>query len=495
MSEQVLAEGRLHPRWVLVGILDNVGRLWLAFLIALFNARELIWMYPPLILITLAAPMLRFIRFRYRLTTEALEITDGILARRERRIPIDRIQDVSHSQTPLRRLLKIVTITVETASSAGAEATLDALTQNEADALRRELQRVTRSHRGAVLDAPEVAVPLHRCSPGELTLLGLTDNRAGLLVLGALIVVQEISEVVQERFARALTLLGQYLTQRGTGIALTALLIFAALLVAGWIVSVAVTWLKFGNFTLEEREGVFIRRYGLLTTREQAMPRRYLQILRLEQTFFRRLLKLVVVRAENAGSALDPKGAQKTGVDVFVPAIRAHLADALVPRVLPGTSAHPELTRTSPVLWQRWGIRGALLAAALALAGAWRWPSVWWAACALIPVLTLVLGVVAHRQLGWAIEGDVLAVRSGIFRLHRSWMPRDRVQSVEWTSTPLDRWSGVVHLRTVVTGGGQLKIGYLREAEAERIAAFLMSGGRQAAARRPPPIIAQLSDA
>lgn len=473
MSETVLAEGRLHPRWVVVGILDNVGRLWLAFAVALFNARELIWMYPPLILITLAAPMLRFIRFRYRLTTEALEITDGILARRERRIPIDRIQDVSHSQTPLRRMLKIVTITVETASSAGAEATLDALTQNEADALRRELQRVTRRHVGTTEEAAESTL-LHRCSPWELTLLGLTDNRAGLLVLGALLLVQELSEVVQERLARAMTLLGQYIAQRGSGLLLTALLVVVGLIVAGWIVSVAVTWLKFGGFTLHEREGVFVRRYGLLTTREQAMPRRYLQILRLEQTFFRRLLGLVVVRAENAGSALDPKGAQKSGVDVFVPAARAHLADALVPRVLPGVSAHPEMTRTSRVLWQRWFIRGAMLAAIAAGAG-WMWrPSTLWAACGLFPVLTLVLGWFAHRQLGWTIEGDVLAVRWGIFRLHRAWMPRDRVQSVDWTSTPMDRWSGVVHLHTVVTGGASLRIGYLQPEEARRIAAFLM---------------------
>lgn len=476
MSETVLAEGRLHPRWIVVGILDNVGRLWLAFLIALFNARELIWMYPPLILITLAAPMLRFIRFRYRLTTEALEITDGILARRERRIPIDRIQDVSHSQTPLRRMLKIVTITVETASSAGAEATLDALTQKEADALRRELHRVTRRHVGSTSASEEAAQPtsLHRCTPTELTLLGFTDNRAGLLVLGALLVVQELSEVVQDRIARAATLLGQYIAQRGSGLLLSALVAVAALIVAGWLVSITVTWLKFGGFTLEEREGVFVRRYGLLTTREQAMPRRYLQILRLEQTFVRRLLRLVVVRAENAGSALDPKGAQKTGVDVFVPAARAHLADALVPRVLPGVSAHPEMTRTSRVLWRRWGIRGAILAAVLGGAG-WLWvSSIYWLLCLLIPLLTLALGWLAHRQLGWAIEGDVLAVRWGIFRLHRAWMPRDRVQSVDWISTPFDRWSGVVHLRTVVTGGGHLRIGYLRPDDARRIAAFLL---------------------
>ena len=473
-GETVLAEGRLHPRWVAVGIIDNVGRLWLAFLVALFNAGDLIWMYPALIIFTLIGPMLRFARFRYRLTTEALEITDGIFSRRERRIPIDRIQDVSHSQTPLRRMLKIVTITVETASSAGAEATLDALTQDEADALRHELQRVTRHQTGKVdSESPPEEALLHRCSTRELTLLGLTDNRAGLLVLGALLVLQELSEVVEERMARAATLLGHYLAQRGSSVLLTIFVIIVAFIVAGWIVSVAVTWLKFGGFTLQEREGVFIRRYGVLTTREQAMPRRYLQILRLEQTWLRRLLGLVVVRAENAGSALDPKGAQKTGVDVFVPAARSHLADALVPRVLPGVSAQPELTKASSVLWQRWGIRGAMLGAAIGAGGWLGSHSVWWALFAALPIVTIALGFAAHRQLGWAIDGDVLAVRWGIFRRHRAWMPKDRIQAVEWIANPLDRWSGIVHLRTVVTGGGQLRIGYLPEADAKKIVAFL----------------------
>ena len=117
-----------------------------------------------------------------------------------------------------------------------------------------------------------------------------------MLVIGALLIVQELSEVVHDRVTRAATLFGHYLAQRGSGVLLTVLIVVIVLIVAGWLVSVAMTWVKFGGFTLEEREGVFIRRYGLLTTREQAMPRRYLQILRLEQTWFRRLLGLVVVR-------------------------------------------------------------------------------------------------------------------------------------------------------------------------------------------------------
>ena len=118
-----------------------------------------------------------------------------------------------------------------------------------------------------------------------------------------------------------------------------------------------------------------------------------------------------------------------------------HLADALVPRVLPGASAQPALTKASSVLWQRWGIRGAMLGAAIGAGGWLGSHSVWWALFAALPIVTIALGFAAHRQLGWAIEGDVLAVRWGIFRLHRAWMPKDRIQAVEWTANPLDRWS------------------------------------------------------
>ncbi|MEM9071740.1 MAG: PH domain-containing protein, partial [Myxococcota bacterium] len=247
---RVLAEGRLDPRSIVLRIAERIGQLWLVVLLVAYRDPTQATFYIAIGVFTIATSLIEYHRFRYRLTTTALEITAGVFTRRERRIPLDRIHDVSQSQSLFRRLLGLVTVNVETASSAGAEAKLDALAPAQADELRRALRNVTAAAEPVAQEAPERAV-LHRSSVRELLLLGFTDNRAGLLVLGALLVLQELFEVAEERTARASVLLGQYLAQRMEygvlSVVVYAVVFLLVLVLLGWIVSAVLTLLKFGG--------------------------------------------------------------------------------------------------------------------------------------------------------------------------------------------------------------------------------------------------------
>ncbi|MBJ73591.1 MAG: hypothetical protein CMN31_20085 [Sandaracinus sp.] len=477
MSARVLAQGRLDPRSILLRIVERIKGVGLLIVLVALQDPGAAGVYLFVAATTIGASLVEYARYRYRLTDEALEITAGVFTRRERRIPLDRIHDVGQEQTLLRRLLGVVTVTVETASSSGAEAKLDALAPEQARALREALARVT-PHPEAPQAAPSKGALLHASTPGELLLLGFTDNRAGLLVIGGLVVFQELSEALGDRFREATDLGARVVAERARqagpeGVLVALALGLLVLFLLGWTVSAGLTWAKFHGFVLRERDGVFHRRYGLLTTREQSLPRRYLQILRLEESPLRRLVRLVVLKADNAGSALDPKNAQKAGLDVFVPAARRAAAERLVARVFPSARPRPPWRPVAPTYWRRWTLRGALLGAAVAGAGLLALPHPAWGAALALPLLSGALGLLAWRQHGWSLDEGVLAVRWGVVGRYRGWMPVGRVQAARLRATPFDRLAGVRHLELIVIGGGKLRLRYLPAADADALLAGL----------------------
>jgi uncharacterized membrane protein YdbT with pleckstrin-like domain len=87
--------GQAIERWILVGI-GAIVVIWFTVL-----------------------PYLRWITTRYVLTNDRLVIRTGILARHGRDVPLNRINDVSFSETVLERMLRSGTLVVESAGDNG----------------------------------------------------------------------------------------------------------------------------------------------------------------------------------------------------------------------------------------------------------------------------------------------------------------------------------------------------------------------------------------
>ncbi|MEM1417402.1 MAG: PH domain-containing protein [Myxococcota bacterium] len=470
-----IVEGRLDARTVPLRILERLGRFAIVLVALVLNDPSNVIPWVLFIGASTALSLVEVARTRYRLTREALEIESGVLTRRLRRIPLDRIHDLGTEATPLRRAFGVVTLTVETAGSSGAEARLDAVAPASADALRDALASLgtTRAQDAAALPA----TPLHAARPGDLLLVGLTDNRAGVIVAGAFVLAERLGNVaglsLDELVARGAEA-GQLEALAPSMLALLGLGLLVALVALGWGTSALLTYARFAGFCLEELPGeVLRRRFGLLTTRELSVPRRRLQILRLEESPLRLLVRRAVVRADTAGQ--DPKGNEGAGLDVFVPAARPTEAAALLPRLLPGAFVPARWEAVSGLVILRSAVRGGLLAALLGvalLAGPGLTPALLFLPT--LPALGALLGALAHRRLGWALTGTHLALRWGRLGRFRAWVPRDRVQGVTLTATPFDRRAGIVTLRLYVLGGAQLALPYLPEADARGLVRFLV---------------------
>jgi len=479
---QRLAGGHLHPGILFLRLLFALKQTILPLILAAISGDPtlktmFIAMSAVAFLLPMVHSLIRYLTFQYVLTTEELITTEGILHRRERRIPVNRIQDLSFEQTLVRRFVGLVVVTVETASGEGGEARLDSLGLRSAGQLRVALQHCREQiARGAAPGSPEAAaaipaeptpgVVLFKTTAGELLLRGLTDNRFAALFV-AVAGLYEMAD--QFGLIRNFdSWIGSVVSGLGaTVVVLLLLAVFFVALLVGWVVSVIASFLLFHDFTLIQREGIFQRRYGLFTTRTRSLPQRKIQRVLLEQNWVRRLLQMAVVRADSAGSGAHEKQEAKGGLDVVAPLTRMSMGRWLVAQLLPGLDvAGVPWQRVSPKVVQRMLLQGTTAAV---LGGV---VTVWFVGplallFLLLPLITWGIGALMYTNLGYAHLQDHFCLRWGVLGRYRAMIPLKKVQAVTLRAGPEDRLFGLARLSVYVAGCGPTTLDHLTRADAE----------------------------
>ncbi len=486
----VLARGHLHPLVLLLRLLDAVQQV---LFLAIFGlVTQHLWLLVAagvLFLIRLGTSLARYLTLEYVLTSDELRIREGILERQERRIPLDRIQDLGFESTILRRLLGLTVVLVETASGRGVEARFDALSRLDADHLREVLLEARRNRLQATpvttaageptppppaeaAAAPEPEYLVHRSTTSDLLLRGLTDLRLSAFVVTGFAALQLAQQL---GFASQLEGLAgsarQWLAQFSP---LVLVALVASLLLAVMAFGVATATLgnlvQFHGFSLTLRGTVLQRRFGLLTTRSKTLPLERIQRVTVEQPWLRRLLGLAVIKADSAGGSRAQGEDNAGGWDVVVPLARLPVTDGVLPALLPGIENTAFAWRSgSPRLVLRTTLQGVILAG-LAVAIFWS-SSGAGALFALLLVPTwFVLGVLTYRNLGLAVSPRFFALRHGIVGRYLAYVPTAKVQAVVVQQGPLALLLGLAELTIYVAGGSPTRVPNLTIADARQVA-------------------------
>jgi putative membrane protein len=252
------------------------------------------------------------------------------------------------------------------------------------------------------------------------------------------------------------------------------------------IFSTAIAIIRFYGFTLSLSGEDLHRRYGLLTRRSSSLPRRRIQVLKIEEKLFRRLFGLATLRADTSGDHRD-KEDDDSGRDVLLPITRRGAVDPLLTIFFPDFDAGPtggaegaggvEWRRVSRLAVRRGAIKGAVvcaLAAAILFFANWRIAALW--PLALLP-LVYFISVANYRNLGYTLSGRYFCARRGWAGRSTHVVPIDKIQAVEVRQSPLDRRLGLATLSVDTAGqaytGGGPQINNLPIDEAREIAGAL----------------------
>ena len=421
----------------------------------------------------------RYFTLRYRIEDAHFYVDQGLIFRKTRTIPVDRIQNIDLTQNVLHRIFKVAEVKVETASGTEAEAVLRVLSMEEVDTLRKAIfagkQMLTANQTQKLpaksSDLAESLSPVDQASDiaavsdpveGEevwkiplidLIKVGLASNR-GLVMLGIGLVT--FDQFTEKGYETVFAFLAGYLPKDTGSLGFYLKAIIAVVLGLVLLRLVGILWyvLRFFDYKLEQRGDDLRLSCGLLTRVSASVPRKRIQFISVQQNLIMRWFGLATIRVETAGGATDAsKPNQSIGKTWFMPVIPVAEVPQLVNLLRPGVNwdlERFEFQGLAPRASTRM-IRIALvqtLLVAIAVVGANCYFSesletqalVWGgiAGLAAMPALILfALKKAASRKYARIDNGVVY--RTGVFGRKTSVTFFDKLQTVACFQTPFDR--------------------------------------------------------
>ncbi len=473
---------RLHATTLWVPLIEKVGALLVAVVGLSFVSDQGRAIWYALLYLGIPALIIQIVRFatyRYSVTAEDLLIRSGFIFKRERRIPLARVQDLELVQPFLRRLLGLAALKITTAGAESEEATLEVLSLKEANRLREHLLALKEGRSDAASEAvTEVRAGseiLCRLSLRDLALGGLTSSfMAALGALGGTMAyfgfsdrvsfspVEGFEDTMAKKVVDALSWVGL----QGDWVVRTVDFFFDSgslgkgilFALMGALVSIGAFLVRFYRFELSRSGEVISRSFGLFTLRRSSLAQDRIQAVMMEEGLLRRWFGLAALRADSAGDRNEVDESKKR--EWLVPVAEREQAWELTRAVLPGLrETEPVWRPISPLAILRGTRKGCLILVPLGLqiglaVG-------WWWCLGLLPLIPLIYGLnwLWYRNTGYWVDDDFVLWRRGWFNRRILFLPIANVQNVTVTQSYFDRR---LELATVVidtagqsnTGGG-----------------------------------------
>ncbi len=467
---------RLHPGTIALRIVSRAPQE-IAGLVALAAAtsRSGLWsmigIVSALVVGTALFAWIRWRSFTYTIGDGELVIADGVLNRKRRSIPFDRIQDVSIDQKLLARPFGLARVRLETGGGEADEAKLDSVTLAEAARLRAILRGAVpqTNSTDAVSDEPARDV-VFTMSPGRVLTMGLFGFSlvwVGVLFAG----LNQVGDLIGWNWVDVRDWAG---VARREAIAwATPVFVAMAAVVAlavGAISGVLRTLLVEHGFRLE-REGDRLRRVrGLATRTEIALSLRRVQLALIERGMVSGRLGWASLRLQTLGGSDDVGGRQS---------VAPFARDAEIAHVLAAAGYAPfDPLPLRPVAFGhvvRTGIvRGGVPLIVVTIAAFF----VPLAGLALLLVpIPVVLAILARRRHRYAVVGDTLQVMRGVLAKQVWIVPIARIQAVSVRRSPLQRFLGLATLHVDTAGAkgmGRPNVVDVAVEDAERLSAALL---------------------
>lgn len=473
----------LHPLAALLSALKLLKELIIPFAVLLVtkglqgaSERQFFWIIAGggvFLLLVLVWGLLSWRRFTYHVEDGELRVERGVFIRKRTFIPRERIQTVDLSQGLLQRVFGVVTVKVETAGGMKPEALLTAVSMNNAERLRQLLLVSREPESGKQHTASEnVKVFSNR----DLLIFGVTSGGSFGIAFSFLSGGFAIIDDLNYSNFNANNLLS-WIWESGH------LLFFAAGALAGiWLLALAGIVAYYGGFTITRTKDRLQITHGFLQRRQVSIPIRRIQAICLVEGILRQPFGFVALRVESAGFAV--KGGKKL---LLWPLLHRDQVTGFLEQYVPEFAQNFELNALPPGAGRRYAL-GLMLPLALVVL-----PLSWWFswgkyALLLLP-LSLLWGLWRFRDAGWAINGDMLALRFRILNRTTALIPRRCAQSFTISVSPLQRRAGLAGFNIPLASGTAFGLVHISKFDGDKLLKWVGSlRKRGRVSRENPPV-------
>ncbi len=422
---------KLHPLSVPVRAGESVVRLaWLLVIILIGSpaigggASGAAGLVGSWFLVALAYQFVYYQRFEYELSDDTLDIASGVISRRNREIPIGRIQNVDISRNLFQRALGIAQIDLETAGGSSTEASLRYVSFEEAQRLQSELGRLKRGEGFDKGEKETLERELFTVTSNELVLLGIVGVDLRLLSL-ITVFLPVVAPSLRERFVDPLF-----------GLAVTAPLAAAGIVAAAASISGAIAVANYYGFRLARRNDELLYERGLLQRYSGSIPLEKIQTLTVSENVIARRLGYASLAVETAGYAPSDAGSQ-SAVPLAERGRVFDLARSIEEFEPIEFERPPKRARERYVV--RYGIVALLVVGGAFAADAYTGLTfAWYVTIGLVPLATIAAQL-KWQNLGYAPQSEYIVLREGFWTRTITIVPYYRVQTVLDSQTVFQR--------------------------------------------------------
>jgi putative membrane protein len=478
---------RLDRRTVFVApLMPLLSVLGVVLLILLVRGWDRVSFWEPAITGGIAGLLLvgnawRWATTRYRITDTHVELHVGMVFRKHRSLPRDRVRAVDMSADVFHRLFGLSVVKIGTGrhvAESDDELKLESVSAAEAERLRVTLLRRSAP---ASPDAPIVeSGTISRFHPSwlryaPLTFIGLL---AFALLIGGLVQLGRTVDIKLWETGPVQALFDWYADK---SLVLTIPVTGAVILVLSTVFSVVVYAVLYWGFELTRQDDGTLRiQYGLITRRSVSIEERRLRGVQVDEPLLLRATGGARLKAVATGLGKKKGEDDKWELDAdlllpHAPVTEAQKVAAEVLKVRPAPTKtllrkHPRAAARRLVLWHTIGsaVPAAVLGVLSALDITPDW--IWQALLVLVPVGVLV-GLAEYRGLGHAVAGDFLVVRWGA--MPRSTVAVQRTGIIGWKirQTIFQRRSGLITVgATIAAGSGVYLVRYADQSDGLAVA-------------------------
>ncbi|WP_248896614.1 PH domain-containing protein [Haloplanus halobius] len=384
-------------------------------------------------------------RFEYELGDETLDIRSGVVSRRNREIPIRRIQNVDISRNIVQRLVGIAAVDFETAGGSETEASLRFVDFEVAKRLQQDIGRLKRGDAAAGETSDQASAP-DRESEALFALSGRE-----LLLVGALSFDFRIPGLLFVLLSGSLPALSSMLATQIGVLAAGVVAVALVIVLVSWLGGALVSVLNYYDFRLARVGDELQYERGLLRRYDGSIPLDKVQTLTVTDDPLKRLFGYASLRIETAGYT---PGSGESGSEAAVPLASRERVFDLASRI--ESFGTPAFDRPPKRVRRRYALRYCLglgvvvaLLYGVDLLVARSLP--WYGPVALV----LLVPVAAHfkwRHRGYWLGEHHLVTRNGVLRREIKIVPYYRIQTVIDSRTFFQRRWGVATVTADTAG-------------------------------------------
>ncbi|AXF54930.1 PH domain-containing protein [Salicibibacter kimchii] len=399
---------------------------------------------PVLFIFSAVYSFLYWLTYWYRVEDQELHVKQGIFVKKHRYIQRSRVQSFDMSAGILQRMFGLVKVQIETAGGGGEpDVHLIALDRAEAKRLRQRL--LAKPEVSAGDEEVESTDLKERDEPDELEpeieaswalgfkyllFAGMTSGGVGLVLSAVLALFSQVDVLLPEAFYE--TTIGFFLSSTIT------FLLFLVFMIAffAWLISIVITIVKYGQFTVIKRGNDLVISRGLLERKQLTLNVHRITTVRFVTGILRQPFGFTTIYVESKGGG----SADEQQSTILVPLVPRRTANDVLAKFLPEFVVEDDIG-IKPLPRRalfRYIMRAVVPILLVAVPLSFVLP--FGAYALLLVLLGIFLGWIRHRNSGFNVSGDYLILQWRLFNLNRAVIPRKRIQAADVTQSPLQRW-------------------------------------------------------